>query len=51
MKQLVIAWNDGTIKDLHSWTSLDRFVTAVYARYSFQIVNKFLRQTTDEISS
>jgi hypothetical protein len=29
--EAVIAWNDGTIKDLHSqtWTSLDRFVTAV----------------------
>src|SRR3970040_2281126 len=50
--EAVIAWNDGTIKDLHSqtWTSLDRFVTAVFARYSFQIVNcnEFLRQTTDE---
>ena len=50
--EAIIAWNDGTIKDLHSqtWTSLDRFVTAVFARYSFQIVNcnEFLRQTTDE---
>jgi hypothetical protein len=50
--EAVIAWNDGTIKDLHSqtWTSLDRFVTAVFARYSFQVVNcnEFLRQTTDE---
>jgi hypothetical protein len=38
--EAVIAWNDGTIKDLHSqtWTSLDRFA-AVYARYSFQVVN------------
>jgi len=50
--EAVIGWNDGTIKDLHSqtWTSLDRFVTAVFARYSFQVVNcnEFLRQTTDE---
>lgn len=50
--EAIIAWNDGTIKDIHSqtWTSLDRFVTAVFARYSFQIVNcnEFLRQTTDE---
>jgi hypothetical protein len=50
--EAVIAWNDGTIKDLHSqtWTSLDRFITAVFARFSFQIVNcnEFLRQTTDE---
>jgi hypothetical protein len=49
--EAVIAWNDGTI-NLHSqtWTSLDRFVTAVFARYSFQVVNcnEFLRQTTDE---
>ncbi|MDG2433010.1 RagB/SusD family nutrient uptake outer membrane protein [Flavobacterium sp.] len=49
--EAIIAWNDGTIKDLHAqtWTPLDRFVTAVFARYSFQIVNcnEFLRQTTD----
>jgi hypothetical protein len=37
--EAVIAWNDGTIKDLHSqtWTSLDRFVTAVFARYSSKL--------------
>lgn len=50
--EAVIAWNDGTIKDFHSqtWTSLDRFITATYSRFSFQIVNcnEFLRQTTDE---
>ena len=50
--EAIIAWNDGTIKDLHSqtWTSLDRFITATFARLSFQIVNcnEFLRQTTDE---
>ncbi|MFV8369042.1 RagB/SusD family nutrient uptake outer membrane protein [Flavobacterium sp. LB2R40] len=50
--EAVIGWNDGTIKDLHSqtWTSLDRFITATFARFSFQIVNcnEFLRQTTDE---
>jgi hypothetical protein len=50
--EAVIAWNDGTIKDFHSqtWTSLDRFIKATFARFSFQIVNcnEFLRQTTDE---
>ena len=50
--EAVIAWNDGTIKDLHAqkWTSLDRFITATFARFSFQIVNcnEFLRQTTDD---
>jgi hypothetical protein len=50
--EAVMAWNDGTIKDFHSqtWTSLDRFITATFARFSFQIVNcnEFLRQTTDE---
>lgn len=50
--EAVIAWNDGTIKDFHSqtWTSLDRFIAATFARFSFQIVNcnEFLRQTTDE---
>jgi hypothetical protein len=50
--EAVIAWNDGTIKDFHnqSWTSLDRFIAATFARFSFQIVNcnEFLKQTTDE---
>jgi len=50
--EAVIGWNDGTIKDLHyqTWTPLDRFITATFARFSFQIVNcnEFLRQTTDE---
>ena len=50
--EAVIGWNDGTIKDFHtqSWTSLDTFIAATFARFSFQIVNcnEFLRQTTDE---
>ena len=48
----VIAWGDQTIKDFHyqTWTSLDTFLNATYARFSFQIVNcnEFLRQTTDD---
>lgn len=50
--EAVIGWNDGTIKDFHyqTWTSLDVFIAATFARFSFQIVNtnEFLRQTTDE---
>ncbi|MEM0575994.1 RagB/SusD family nutrient uptake outer membrane protein [Flavobacterium polysaccharolyticum] len=50
--EAVIAWNDGTIHDFHnqSWSSLDTFIAATFARFSFQIVNcnEFLRQTTDE---
>ncbi|MBC5836891.1 RagB/SusD family nutrient uptake outer membrane protein [Flavobacterium muglaense] len=50
--EAVIGWNDGTIKDFHaqSWTSSDNFISATFARFSFQIVNcnEFLRQTTDE---
>lgn len=50
--EAIIAWNDGTIKDFHyqTWTSLDTFIAATFARFSFQIVNcnEFLRQTTDE---
>jgi starch-binding outer membrane protein, SusD/RagB family len=50
--EAIIGWNDGTIKDFHfqTWTSLDRFITATFARFSFQIVNcnEFLRQTADE---
>jgi starch-binding outer membrane protein, SusD/RagB family len=48
----VIAWGDQTIQDFHSqtWTSLDTFLNATFARFSFQIVNcnEFLRQTSDE---
>ncbi|WP_281227695.1 RagB/SusD family nutrient uptake outer membrane protein [Flavobacterium aquiphilum] len=48
----VIAWNDATIKDFHNqtWTTLDTFLNATYARFSFQVVNcnEFLRQTTDD---
>jgi hypothetical protein len=38
MKQLLLGMNN---KGLHyqTWPLIDRFVTAVFARYSFQIVN------------
>ena len=49
--EAIIGWGDQTIKDFHyqSWTSLDTFIAATFARFSFQIVNcnEFLRQTTD----
>jgi len=50
--EAIIAWNDGTIHDLHNhvWTSGNEFIRAMYDRIYFQIgiANQFLRETTDE---
>ena len=49
--EALIAWNDGTIQDLHSqvWTSGNEFIRTMYSRLMYQIAltNEFLRQTTD----
>jgi hypothetical protein len=49
--EAVIAWNDGTIKDLHSmtWTPSNEFIRMMYDRIFYQIslCNEFIRQTTD----
>ncbi len=49
--EAIIAWNDGTIHDLHNhvWTPSNEFVRAMYDRIYFQIgiSNQFLRETTD----
>lgn len=48
--EAIIAWNDGTIKDLHGhvWTSSNEFIGAMYARLAYQITtaNEFLRNST-----
>ena len=45
----VIAWNDGTIQDLHAqvWTSGNEFIRTMYDRIFYQVAlcNEFLRQT------
>lgn len=50
--EAVIAWNDGTIQDLHkmTWTPTNEFITAIYNRFYYQIslANEFIRETTDE---
>jgi len=50
--EAIIAWNDGTIHDLHNhvWTPSNEFIRAMYDRIYFQIgiSNQFLRETTDE---
>ena len=50
--EAIIAWNDATIKDLHTqlWTISDVFIEATFARLAFQVTNcnEYLRQTTDE---
>lgn len=50
--EALIAWNDGTIRDLHGqvWTSGNEFIRTMYSRIMYQIAltNEFLRQTTDE---
>ena len=49
--EAIIAWNDGTIHDLHNhlWTPANEFVRAMYDRIYFQIgiSNQYLRETTD----
>jgi len=50
--EAIIAWNDGTIHDLHNhvWTPGNEFIRAMYDRIYFQIgiSNQYLRETTDE---
>ena len=50
--EAIIAWNDGTIHDLHNhvWTASNEFIRAMYDRIYFQIgiTNQYLRETTDE---
>ncbi|APY09620.1 RagB/SusD family nutrient uptake outer membrane protein [Winogradskyella sp. J14-2] len=49
--EAIIAWNDGTIQDLHNqvWTSGNEFIRTMYSRIMYQVAlcNEFLRQTTD----
>lgn len=49
--EAIIAWNDGTIHDLHNqvWTSGNEFIRTMYSRLLYQVAlcNEFLRQTTD----
>ena len=48
--EAIIAWNDGTIHDLHNqvWTSGNEFIRTMYSRLMYQVAlcNEFLRQTT-----
>ena len=50
--EAIIAWNDGTIHDLHNhvWTPANEFIRAMYDRIYFQIgiTNQYLRETTQE---
>jgi len=49
--EAIIAWNDGTIKDLHwqNWTPDNEFLAAMFSRLSYQVTlnNAFLRESTD----
>jgi hypothetical protein len=49
--EALIAWNDGTIQDLHTqvWTSGNEFIRTMYSRLMYQVAltNEYLRQTTD----
>lgn len=51
--EALIAWNDGTIQDLHTqqWTSGNEFIRTMYSRLMYQVAlcNEFLRQTNDDI--
>lgn len=49
--EAIIAWNDGTIHDLHNmnWNADNEFIRAMYDRIYYQIslCNEFIRQTSD----
>ncbi len=49
--EAIIAWNDGTIKDLHGhvWTDGNEFINAMFSRVNYQIAvcNEFLALSTD----
>jgi starch-binding outer membrane protein, SusD/RagB family len=49
--EAIIAWNDGTIHDLHNmnWTPGNEFIKAMYDRifYEISLCNEYIRQTTD----
>ncbi|SCY42756.1 Starch-binding associating with outer membrane [Nonlabens sp. Hel1_33_55] len=49
--EAIIAWNDGTIKDLHwqNWTPDNEFIAAMFARLSYQVTltNAFIRESSD----
>ncbi|WP_246277437.1 RagB/SusD family nutrient uptake outer membrane protein [Winogradskyella ursingii] len=49
--EALIAWNDGTIQDLHGqvWTSGNEFIRTMYSRLFYQVAlcNEFIRQTSD----
>ena len=50
--EAVIAWNDGTIQDLHkmTWTPTNEFIAAMYNRFYYQISlsNEFIRELSDD---
>lgn len=50
--EAIIAWNDGTIKDLHGhvWTDGNEFISAMFDRLNYQIAtcNEFLKLSTDD---
>ncbi|PSR54323.1 RagB/SusD family nutrient uptake outer membrane protein [Adhaeribacter arboris] len=50
--EAVIAWNDGTIFDIHDmdWTSNNEYVRMMYDRiyYQISICNEFIRETSDD---
>ncbi|WP_319481305.1 RagB/SusD family nutrient uptake outer membrane protein [uncultured Draconibacterium sp.] len=50
--EVIIAWNDGNLRDFHDieWTPSNEFITNLYYRILYQVTlcNEFLRETTDE---
>ncbi|EJF09104.1 MULTISPECIES: RagB/SusD family nutrient uptake outer membrane protein [Pontibacter] len=49
--EAIIAWNDGTLRDLHDmdWTPANEFLRALYNRIFYQVslTNEFIRETQD----
>lgn len=49
--EAIIAWNDGTIRDLHyqNWTKDNEFIAAMFARIGYQVTinNAFIKESSD----
>lgn len=50
--EAIIAWNDGSLPDIHNmtWSANNEFIRAMYYRIYYQIAvaNEFIRETSDE---
>ena len=50
--EAIIAWNDGSLPDIHNmtWSANNEFIRAMYYRiyYQISVANEFIRETSDD---